>query len=105
MSISTDFGRDRYSYMDGQRYRVATGVTVKPLDHETNELFEQRVHHMASQFTQLPDVGRVDVETDRRDGRLVLCLILLHHAPVLAPIASDDRQAGGRIQARGKRAA
>ena len=105
MPISTDFGRDRYSYIDSQRYRVASGQTLKPLQGETNELFEQRMDHIARQFGQLEDVRSVEVEFDIRDGRIVLALIVIHHAPVLAPIERDDRVAGGRIQARGKRAA
>lgn len=105
MQTSNAFGRDRFQYIAGDRYRVASGQTIRPLQGETNSLFEQRMDHIAHEFTKLPDVRSVDLEFEWRHGRIVECLIMISHDPELAPIEPDSRAAGGRIEPRGKRAA
>lgn len=96
------FGRDRFEYIDGKRCQTASGVTLRPLAHETSDLFEQRIDHIVCESMKLPDVHRVEWEYQcDRQGAVVECLVILHHDPTPAPL--ELRHIGHRTSPRGKR--
>jgi len=100
--MHTPFGRDRFTYLNGERCQIASGVTLRPLPGETGELFEQRIDHIVRESTKLPDVHRVEWEHQcDRTGAIVECLIMLHHDPRPCPL--ELRPIGHRTSPRGKR--
>lgn len=105
MPTDNDYGYDRFVFLKGVRHRTVLARTLVPLDGETNEHFEQRMGHIALQLEQLGKVKSVEVEFERQRGAIVQCLLIVTHEPYPEFVTNDTRPAGGRLTARGKRAA
>src|SRR5262245_25645975 len=104
-STIEDYGQDRYTYVAGDRQRYQTGRTrtILPSDHETNEAFQERMHLMALQLTEMAGIASVSVTFDRSEGAITRCTVTIMEAPRPAPIEPDKRPAGGRFSPRGGR--
>lgn len=102
---SDDYGYDRFIYINGVRHRTVLARTLKPLDGETNTLFEERMEHIARQLGQLDKVKSVEVEFERQRGAIIQCLLVVTHEPYPEFVLGDTRPAGGRLTPRGQRAA
>src|SRR5262245_39903020 len=100
-----DYGQDRYTYVAGDRQRYQTGRTrtILPGQHETNEAFQERMHLMALQLTEMAGIASVTVVFDRSEGAITRCTVSIVEAPRPAPIQPDKRPAGGRFGERGGR--
>jgi hypothetical protein len=104
--LTTDnaYGSDRYVYRDGVRHIAGLTRTLRPVGHETNALFEARMDTLARRLSAMADVRDFEIEIERRAGAAVEATVRVAYvSPIPAPIASDERQAGGRVEARGSR--
>lgn len=100
-----DFGSNGYVYVRGdlQRYQTKRVRTVLPKDDESNAQFELRMHGLALQLLNRPEIYSVSTDLDMVNGAIARCTITIVEAPRPAPIAPDHRPAGGRWSARGAR--
>ncbi len=100
----TAYGTDRYVYRDGVRHIAGFTRTLRPVGHETNALFEERMDTLAQRLSAMADVREFEIEIERRAGAAVQATLrVLYVDPIPAPIAADERMAGGRTLARGGR--
>ena len=92
-----DFGSDGYTYVRGdpQRYQTRRVRTILPCERETNAAFERRMELIAQQLTAM-GVASISQEFERRAGSIVQCVLDVVYPPKAAPIAEDNRPAGGR---------
>lgn len=100
-----DFGSNGYVYVRGdlQRYQTKRVRTVLPTPTESNAQFELRMHGLALQLLNRPEIHSVSTDLDMVNGAISRCTITIVEAPRPAPIAPDHRPAGGRWSARGGR--
>lgn len=100
-----DFGGNGFTYVRGDttRYQTQRIRTILPMEIETNEQFEQRMHGLALQLLARPEIHSVSTYIDMVDGSNVKCTVTIVEAPRPAPIAPDHRPAGGRFSQRGAR--
>jgi hypothetical protein len=98
------YGSDHYVYRDGVRHIAGLTRTLRPVGHETNALFEERMDILAQRLSAMADVRDCEIEIERRGGAAVQATVRVRYTePIPAPIAQDERMAGGRIEARGSR--
>jgi len=100
-----DFGSNGFTYVRGDetRYQTKRVRTILPMEIETNEAFERRMHGLALQLLNRPEIHSVSTDIDMLDGANVKCTVTIVEAPRPAPIAPDPRPAGGRFSPRGSR--
>ena len=104
MPLSTEtYGSERYTWINGLRYRIGFSRTLIPVGHETHRQFEERMNIMAGRLQSLSDVKSFELEIRLKKGVAVEAIVHVTLAePELAPIADDDRLTG-RAEARGNR--
>jgi len=105
MPTDNDYGYDRFIYIDGVRNRRVLARTLLPIEGETNQLFEERMDHVAKQLWRMAKVESVEVEFERVRGAIVQCLLIVTHQPYPEFVSGDTRPAGGRANSRSRRAA
>lgn len=100
-----DFGSNGYVYVRGdlQRYQTKRVRTILPTPAESNAAFELRMHGLALQLLTRPEIHSVAMDIEMMNGADVKCTVTIVEAPRPAPIAPDERPAGGRFSARGQR--
>ena len=105
MPLSNEtYGTDHYCYRDGVRHIAGITRTLRPVGHETNALFEERMDNLARRLSAMADVRDVQIEIERKAGAAVQATVrVVYTEPQPAPIAADEQLAGGRIEARGSR--
>ena len=100
-----DFGSNGFTYVRGDetRYQTQRVRTILPMEIETNEAFERRMHGLALQLLSRPEIHSVSTYIDMVDGANVKCTVTIVEAPRPAPFTPDTRPAGGRFSDRGRR--
>jgi hypothetical protein len=93
-----DYGRDRYSYIGGVRYKVGMLRTIQPKSGETNSQFERRMEGMERELREQHGCTSVSIDFELRGGAIVQAIVDATYPPTPAPIADDDDTvAGGRV--------
>lgn len=101
MPTDNEFGRDRFLYVDGARYRTKLVRTIVPDDGESNSAFEARMESLAQNAQRLAKVRTVELEFERRSGSIVSCTVDISHVPYPDRVTGEDRRvAGGRREHR-----
>jgi hypothetical protein len=101
-----DFGSDRYTFLNGQRYLIKRIRTVKPGQGERTCDFEDRMYRFAERLGTRPHVTNVQVDIQYQKNQATICTFDVTYEPHIPDAAVNETPAGGRhTGGRGSRAA